>query len=173
MPLLIVHYRNFNPAGSPSTDDRLYATQKIRMSSLSVPMQKLSLVGYCINLRKHATLAGGASHAIPDHVLVEIDEITTQQINNVSPPKTHNGNDFVQTHSIPLPLTDNLNTIHFGMSGLNFDVNKRMNRELTVSIKKFNDNNEIVPMTTSTNDSGQVSIDHLLLYFNYDRVANF
>ena len=62
MPILTLHYRNQNPTDSPSTDDDKFARQKLRMSSLSVPIQKLTLVGYCINLRKHATLASGKSH---------------------------------------------------------------------------------------------------------------
>lgn len=172
MPILTLHYRNQNPTDSPSTDDDKFARQKLRMSSLSVPIQKLTLVGYCINLRKHATLASGQSHQIPDHILVEIPEFTTQSVNNVSPPKTHNGDDYVQTHSIPLPLTDNLNTIHFGMN-LDFEVNKRLNRELTIHLKKFNSDNEIVSMTTATSDQGVVAIDHVLLYFNYSTVGKF
>jgi len=173
MPILTLHYRNQNPTGSPSTDDDKYARQKLRMSSLSVPIQKLTLVGYCINLRKFdGTLNAGKSHQIPDHILVEIPEFTTQSVNNVSPPKTHNGDDYVQTHSIPLPLTDNLNTIHFGMN-LDFEVNKRLNRELTIHLKKFNEDNEIVSMTTSTNADGQVAVDHVLLYFNYSSLGKF
>ena len=172
MPILTLHYRNQNPIDSPSTDDDKFARQKLRMSSLSVPIQKLTLVGYCINLRKHATLASGKSHQIPDHILVEIPEFTTQSVNNVSPPKTHNGDDYVQTHSIPLPLTDNLNTIHFGMN-LDFEVNKRLNRELTIHLKKFNSDNEIVSMTTATSDQGVVAIDHVLLYFNYNSLGKF
>jgi len=172
MPLLTLHYRNFNPTGSPSTDDDKYAKQKLRMSSLSVPIQKLTLVGYCINLRKHDTLASGASHQIPDHILVEIPEFTTQQVNNVSPPKSHNGDDYLSTHTIPLPLTDNLNTIEFGMN-LDFIINKRLSREITIHLKKFNSDNEIVSMTTSTNDQGAVAVDHLLLYFNYESVGKF
>ncbi len=173
MPILTMHYRNFNPTDTPSTDDELYAKQKIRMSSLSVPIQKLSLIGYSANLRQHGSLAGGASHQLPDHILIEISELTTQQVNNISPPKTHNGEDFVQTHTIPLPLSDNLNTIQFGMKGLDFVLNKKLNREITIHIKKFNSANEIVSMTTSTSDQGQVALDHLILYFNYDYVGNF
>jgi len=173
MPILTMHYRNFNDAGSPSADDDLFAKQKIRMSSLSVPIQKLSLIGYSVNLRQHDSLAGGASHQLPDHILIEISELTTQQVNNCSPPKTHNGEDFVQTHTIPLPLSDSLNTIQFGMGGLDFVLNKKLNREITIHIKKFNADNEIISMTTSTNNQGQVSLDHLILYFNYDYVGNF
>ena len=172
MPVLTLHYRNHNDPDSVSLDDEKFAKQKLRMSSLSVPMQKLTLTGYCVNLRKHASLAGGASYKIPDHILVEIPEFTTQQINNVSPPTTHNGNDYLQTHSIPLPLTDNLNTIQFCMN-LDFVINKKLNREINIHLKKFNDANEIVSMTTSTNDQGQVSVDHVLLYFNYESVGNF
>jgi len=174
MPIMTLHYRNFNPTGSPSTNDDLYAKQKLRMSSLSVPLQKLTLIGYSVNLRKHPTLAGGASHKIPHHILVEVDELTTQHINNISPPKSHNGDNFTQTHAIPLPISDGLTTIQMGMNGLDFFVNKRLSRELTIHIKKFDETtNEIVSMTTSTNDTGQIAIDHLILYFSYSFIGNF
>ena len=59
------------------------------------------------------------------------------------------------------------------MQGLDFVVNKKLNREITMHIKKFNSDNELISMTTSTNDQGQVSLDHLILYFSYERVGNF
>tara|TARA_R110002126_G_scaffold133042_2_gene277030 strand:+ start:3541 stop:4059 length:519 start_codon:yes stop_codon:yes gene_type:complete len=172
MPVLTLHYRNFNDPSSPSTDHAKFSTQKLRMSSLSVPIQNLTLTGYAVNLRKSATLDGGASYDIPDHLLISFDEITSQQINNLSPPKTHNGTDYLQTHALQLPLSDNLNTIQFGMN-LDFLVNKRLDREITISIQKYDSANNIVPMTTSALTSGQVSIDHLILYFTYQYIGAF
>lgn len=170
MPVLTLHYRNFNAAGS--TDHAKFATQKLRMSSLSVPIQKLTLTGYAVNLKKTDTLDGGASYDVPDHLLISFDEITSQQINNLSPPKTHNGTDYIQTHALQIPLSDNLNTIQFGMD-LDFLVNKRLDREITITIQKYDANNDIVPMTTTATTAGQVSIEHLILYFTYDYVGNF
>lgn len=172
MPLLVLHYKNFNPGND--TDDAKYATQRLKMSAPSVPIQKLSLVGYSANLSKHPTaLADGASHKIPDHIVVEVDNLQSSQINIASPPSTHQGEDYIQTHGIPIPLSENLNTINFGMNPLEFDVNRKLNRVINISIKYYNDANELVPMTTSTNNQGQSSIDHLLLYFQYDFAGLF
>ena len=170
MPVLTLHYRNFNAAAS--TDHAKFATQKLRMSSLSVPIQKLKLTGYAVNLKKTATLDGGASYDVPDHLLISFDEITSQQINNLSPPKTHNGTDYLQTHALQIPLSDNLNTIQFGMN-LDFLVNKRLDREITISIQKYDANNDIVPMTTTATTAGQISIEHLILYFTYEYIGAF
>jgi hypothetical protein len=173
MPLLVLHYKNFNPGND--TNDAIYATQRLKMSAPSVPIQKLNLVGYSVNLEKHdpALLNVGAVSEIPDHLVVELDSLQSSQINIASPPKTHQGEDHVQTHGIPIPLSDNLNTIQFGMNPLEFDVNRKLNRIINISIKYYNSNNELVPMTTSTNADGQVSIQHLLLYFQYEFAGLF
>ncbi len=171
MPLLAIHYRNFNDGSS--TDDKKFSTQKLKMSSVSVPIQKLRLVGYSVNLSKHASLDSGATHQIPDHLVVEVGNLQTAQINICSPPKTHNSDDYVSTHGIPLPLSDNLNTIQFGMNPLEFDVNRKLDRIIDISIKYYDSNNDLVPMTTSTNSTGQVALQHLLLYFQYDFAGLF
>lgn len=173
MPLLVLHYKNFNSKTSPDLDDAKYANQRLKMSAPSVPIQKLMLCGYSCNLAKHDTLNAGKSHKIPDHIVVELDSLSTSQINIASPPKTHNGDDYLQTHGIPIPLSDNLNTISFGMNPLEFDVNRKLNRVINVSIKYYDDDNNLVPMTTSTNADGQVSIEHLVLYFQYNFAGNF
>lgn len=171
MPLLVLHYKNFNDG--TSDDHATYAKQRLKMSAPSVPIQKLMLVGYSINLSKHDTLAAGASHKIPDHIVVEIDNLQSSQINIASPPKTHNGEDHIQTHGIPLPLSDGLNTIQFGMNPLEFDVNRKLERIINLNIKYYDDNNNLVPMTTRTLNTGQVSIDHMLLYFQYNFAGLF
>ncbi len=171
MPLLVLHYKNFNDG--TSDDHEKFSTQRLKMSAPSVPIQKLSLVGFSANLSKHDTLAGGASHKIPDHIVVELDNLQSAQINVASPPKTHQGEDYIQTHGIPIPLSDNLNTINFGMNPLEFDVNRKLNRVINISIKYYDDNNDLVPMTTKTTNQGQVSLDHLLLYFQYDFAGLF
>tara|TARA_Y100000592_G_C5289808_1_gene230290 strand:- start:1 stop:516 length:516 start_codon:yes stop_codon:yes gene_type:complete len=171
MPLLVLHYKNHNPGSSD--DHASYASQRLKMSAPSVPIQKLQLVGFSANLSKHDTLAGGASHKIPDHIVVEIDNLQSSQINIASPPKTHNGEDHLQTHGIPIPLSDNLNTINFGMTPLEFDVNRKLERIINISIKYYDDNNNLVPMTTRTTNQGQVSLDHLLLYFQYNFAGLF
>ena len=168
MPILTIKYRNFN--ASASADDDAFARQKVRMSSLSLPIQKLTLCGYSVVLREHGS---GSSAVIPDHLLIEIDGLTTQQVNNVSPPKSHNGDDFILNHHIPLPLSSDLTTIQFGMGGLDFEINKRLDREFFIHIKKFDANHNVISMTTSTNSSGQVAVDHVILYFNYNFVGNF
>lgn len=171
MPLLVLHYKNHNPG--TSDDHAKYSVQRLKMSAPSVPIQKLQLVGFSANLSKHDTLASGASHKIPDHIVVELDNLQTSQINIASPPKTHNGDDYIQTHGIPIPLSDNLNTINFGMNPLEFDVNRKLERIINIAIKYYDDNNNLVPMTTRTTDQGQVSLDHLLLYFQYNFAGLF
>ena len=166
MPLLVLHYRNHNDG--TSTDDFKFSNQRLKLSGLSPSIQKLTLVGFSCNLSKHATLAGGASHQIPDHIVVDIDNLQSSQINIASPPKTQGGDDYVQTHGIPIPLSDNLNTIQMGMAPLEFDLNRRLSKLVNISIKYFDSNNDLVPMTTYTTNQGQVAIQHLILYFQYN-----
>jgi len=172
MPIMTLHYKNFNDQSNPGPDS-IFASQRLKMSAGSVPVQKLRLIGYAINILKHATLAGDNTHKVPDHIVVELDQIATSQINNASPPETHQSEIFPSSHGIPLPLGDDTNTIQFGMSGLEFDINKKMNRVMQINVKYFNSDNKLVPMTTTTNNTGQVAINHILLYFSYDFSGNF
>lgn len=171
MPLLVLHYKNHNPG--TSDDHAKYSVQRLKMSAPSVPIQKLQLVGFSANLSKHGSLAGGASHKIPDHIVVELDNLQSAQINIASPPATSGGEDYTQTHGIPIPLSDNLNTIVFGMNPLEFDVNRKLERIINIAIKYYDDDNKLVPMTTRTTSGGQVSLDHLLLYFQYNFAGLF
>jgi len=109
MPLLVLHFRNMNPG---SAEDPKFASQKLKLSAPSVPINKLTLVGYAIN-----TSHSGSTPEIPDHIVVEIDGLQSSNVNVASPPKTYNGEDYIQTHGIPLPLSAdaNGNTIQFGM----------------------------------------------------------
>lgn len=161
MPLLVLHFRNMNPG---SAEDPKYASQKLKLSAPSVPINKLTLVGYAIN-----TSHSGTTPEIPDHIVVEIDGLQSSNVNVASPPKTYNGDDYIQTHGIPLPLSSdaNGNTIQFGMSPLEFDLNKKLERVIQINIKKFDSSHNLVPMTTFKTDN-TVQLDHLLLYFQYD-----
>tara|TARA_Y100000592_G_scaffold100103_1_gene178614 strand:+ start:405 stop:923 length:519 start_codon:yes stop_codon:yes gene_type:complete len=172
MPILCLHYKNFN-TNAIGGEDSDYASQRLKMSAGSLPVQKLVLCGYAVNIRKHDTLQAGSEHKIPDHLVVELDQISTSQINVASPPVQKDSENYTHSHGIPLPLSDSLNTIQMGMAPLEFDVNKKLNRIMKVNIKYYNDNNELVPMTTTTNNTGQVAIEHLLLYFQYDFAGNF
>lgn len=172
MPILCLHYKNFNTNAINGPDSE-YASQRLKMSAGSLPIQKLVLCGYTVNIRKHPTLAGSNVHKIPDHIVVEIDQIATSQVNICSPPRSHLSEDYQHTHGIPLPVSDSLNTINFGCAPLEFDVNKKLNRVIKINIKYYNDSNELVPMTTTTTDQGKVAIEHLLLYFQYDFSGNF
>jgi hypothetical protein len=163
MPILVLHYRN---NGS--------AVQKLRMSSLSIPIQKLTLVSYAVNLSKFAgTLASGASHKVPDHIIVDIPEIIGQGCNVATPPVSSSDQSYYSSHGIPIPISDDLNTIQNLGVGLHFDINKKLNRELTIHIKKYNDSKQIVDMDTVSKNTGECQIDHLLLYFSYEFSGNF
>lgn len=164
MPILVLHYRN---NGSP--------IQKLRMSSLSIPIQKLTLVSYAVNLSKFSgTLNSGASHKVPDHIIVDIPEIIGQGCNVATPPVSSDDQTYFSTHGIPIPISDDLNTIQNLGEGLHFDINKKLNREITIHIKKYDDvTKQIVDMDTTAKNSGECQIDHLLLYFTYEFSGNF
>ena len=171
MPLLCLHFRNNNP--NVAVEKHGFAKQKLRMSAISLPIQQLTLVGYAVNLSKHAS-AATADVKIPDHIIVEIDGVTNGGVNILSPPKSDAEPEaYLQTHGIPLPLSDSLSTISMGMNPLNFVVNKRLNREINIHIKKYNDSHDIVDMTTHNTAAGVVSCDHVLLYFSYEFNGNF
>jgi len=161
MPLLVLHYRNQNTGD----EDAKYASQKLKLSAPSVPINKLRLVGYCVNISH----VDGQSPNIPDHIVVEIDSLQSSNINIASPSKTPFGDDYPQTHGIPLPLSADAdgNTIQFGMAPLEFDLNKKLERVIQINIKYYDGNHNLVPMTTKKTGS-TVQIDHLLLYFQYD-----
>jgi len=161
MPLLVLHYRNLNPG---TVEDAKYASQKLKMSAPSVPINKLTLVGYAAN-----TSHSGTTPDIPDHIVVEIDGLQSSNINIATPPKTYGGDDYIQTHGIPLPLSSdsNGNTIHFGIAPLEFDLNKKLERVIGINIKKYDGDNNLVPMTTKKTGN-VVQLDHLLLYFQYN-----
>ena len=171
MPLLCLHFRNNNP--NVAVENPGFAKQKLRMSAISLPIQKLTLVGYAVNLSKHAS-ASATDVQIPDHIIVEVDGITNGGVNVLSPPKSNDEPEaYLQTHGIPLPLSDSLSTIQMGMNPLDFIINKRLDREIKIHIKKYDTNNDIVDMTTHNTSGGVVSCDHVLLYFSYEFVGNF
>lgn len=162
MPLLCLHYRNLGKA-----------TQKLQMSGTYIPAgQKLRLVGYTCNTKSGDV--PNVTYNCPDHILVSIDEITTQECNIASPPTTSQGNEYISTHAIPLPLSNNENTIQFGMSPLEFTLSKPIQKHLTIKIQKYDNNHNIVDMDTvinHANDIGNCRIEHLLLYFQYNHVG--
>lgn len=157
MPILIVHFRGLGSTG---------ARQKVRMSSISLPIQKLTLVGYALNFVKDGT------PVIPDHIVVEIDGLIGQNVNIAQPPKTADGNEYLQSHGIPLPTGDSLNTVQFGMNPLEFDLNKRLDREMIVHVKKYDDDYNLVDMPTAAAGT-VVGLKHMLLYFQYDFAGLF
>ena len=46
---MTLHYKNFNDQSNPGPDS-IFASQRLKMSAGSVPVQKLRLIGYAINI---------------------------------------------------------------------------------------------------------------------------
>ena len=113
---------SFNNNGNNGYRNNGSAIQKLRMSSLSIPIQKLTLVSYAVNLSKFdGSLASGASHKVPDHIIVDIPEIIGQGCNVATPPVSADDQTYFSTHGIPIPISDDLNTIQTLGDGLHFE----------------------------------------------------
>lgn len=103
------------------------------------------------------------------------------------------------SNGLPLALGDSLNTIQMGMGDITFDIAKSIHNEINVNVLKYDATGKLVPMLTGTpflcdingdvdttqdgvgvdggtkldNIYGSVSLQSIILYFQYDFVKYF
>jgi len=162
-----------------------------------INIQKLKMIGYAVSLNGVdratqsgiAAAAGFQGHIIPNQLVCNLDVVGTSQIHIATPAKTDSdgkkiANSNPYSTGIPLALSDGLNTIQMGMSGIEFDIGKTIHNEIVVEILKYDNDGGLVPMPTGTpvlvnsadvvsgnaaNDIfGRTTIQSIILYFNYN-----
>lgn len=140
---------------------------KLRFSGLGVNVQTITLQGYSIAFEKLA----GSSPPIPHNIIVNIEEMHSNQIHNCLSAKT-DGN-YPHNNGIHLATNGTLSTIQFGMN-LPFQLNKRIPKEMNVELVKFdNTTSNIVPIETGTPTATKAIVKNIVLYFSYDFISNF
>jgi len=176
-----------------------------------INLQKLSLIGYQVSLRgvsqklkDSVKLAIGGStlgqnnpdgfhgNLIPNQVICNIDVLSTNQIHNATPQVNDSTTKVPITNTnpystgIPLCLESSLNTVKFGLTGIEFDIGKTIHNEIVVEINKYDNDGNIVAMDTKDpilvqengivdasgsdpllNIYGSTSVQSVVLYFNY------
>ena len=172
-----------------------------------INLQKLKMVGYAVSLHgvsketqfdaPTATFGSGfQGHLIPNQLVCNLDVIGTSQIHiATSRENDANGNPVEDTNpcstGIPLALGDSLNTIQFGLNGLEFDIGKTIHNEIVVEVLEYDSNGKLVPMetdeskvvlvdstgvvsgTANNNVFGKTALQSVILYFNYDFSSYF
>ena len=139
---------------------------KLRFSGLGVNVQTITLCGYACSWEKLA----GSTPAIPHHLIVNIEEMQSNQIHNCLTIKA-DGN-YPHSNGLHLAQDGSLSTIKFGIN-IPFQLNKRIPKEMNVELFKFGAGNEIVPILTGVPTAANAILKCCILYFSYDFVSNF
>ena len=125
-----------------------------------INLQKLSLIGYQVSLtgvsqklkdsvkldiggstQGQGNADGFHGNLIPNQVICNIDVLSTNQIHNATAQvNDSNSNPIANTNpystGIPLVLESTLNTVKFGLTGIEFDIGKTIHNEIVVEINK-------------------------------------
>lgn len=173
MPVFQVHYRTNVDGQEP--------VAKLQLTGLGVVVQRLILRGYTIHFDKPDLIGGGGGpftndqFELPQFILIDIDELESREIITAETQKTTGG--YTHHNNIILPV-EGYNTTKFGLD-LSFDVNKKLNREFNIAIKKYDETGRIIAVETDQLDpipgppliTGRVAINNIVLYFDYEWVS--
>jgi hypothetical protein len=146
---------------------------KAQLVGTGIHAQEIRLKAYFVHLKN----SGNANVVIPHQLYVDLDFLGNQ-VHNASSPLTENGTDFPHINSLILPLAPETFTQVSGLD-IAFSVNGKIDRDITASVRNFDNNtpaNLINTLaTTSALDASDTNsyLTSITLLFEYDKVGNF
>ena len=146
--------------------------QKLQIGGRKIGVKRMRLVGYQV-------VFDGDTTAAPNNIIVEFrnPDFLSTDVHIASPP-TKNETHYPHTYGLPLPCGSDLNTIQFGLTGIEFETSMIIDKNFDINISIYDPDpagtGRIIPMKRSqtwTEQPGNVGktikLEHVLLFFSY------
>ena len=172
MVLFVVH------ASFQHLPDGTVCSQTLRLPNHHIAQNKRAkLVGYQVTFANLPDV-----NSLPDHIIVKFRDPAWlgKQVHTACPPSGNDGS-YPHVEGIPLPI-NGLNTIQFGMSGIEIDIAEKINRTLDIEVLCY----DVTPVFDADGNKSaggtdapyvmtrplpglygeHIKLDHILLYFS-------
>lgn len=142
--------------------------QKLRLSTDMLNIEKMTLTGYSVHIKKVPLVAPATQHKIPRNLFISLDFLNCADL-NLGLPSYGTSSDGVQLYhlvnKLPLPLSNLDYTITTGLN-LEFSVCKNIPRDVNMKVEHYDDSSVLVPAVTAATGAGDVAIEDVMLFFD-------
>ena len=169
MVLFAVHANFSNHTDGTNNTVNELLKQKLQIGGRKIGVKRMRLVGYQV-------VFDGDTNAAPNHIIVEFrnPDFLSTDVHIASPP-TKNGTHYPHTYGLPLPCGSGLNTIQFGLTGIDFETSMIIDKNFDININIYDPDpagtGRIIPMkrlhTWIDGGNKTIKLEHVLLFFSY------
>ena len=163
MVLFAVHANFSNHA------DTAELKQKLQICGTKIGVKRLRLVGYQV-------VFDAVTTDVPNHIIVEFKnpDFLSTEVHVASPP-TQNGTHYPHTYGLPLPCGSGFNTIHVGLTGIDFETSMVIDKNFDININSYDPDpagsGRIIPMKRlhewNEGNAKKIKLEHVILFFSY------
>ena len=141
--------------------------QKLQICGSKIGVKRLRLVGYQVVFDDAVTTD------VPNHIIVEFKnpDFLSTEVHVASPP-TKNGTHYPHTYGLPLPCSSEINTIQFGLTGIDFETSMVIDKNFDININIYDPDpagsGRIIPMKRLHQWNGNdaiIKLQHVILFF--------
>ena len=144
--------------------------QKLQICGSKIGVKRLRLVGYQVVFAADTT-------DVPNHIIVEFKnpDFLSTEVHIASPP-TKNETHYPHTYGLPLPCGSTMNTIQFGLTGIDFETSMIIDKNFDIALNIYDPDpagsGRIIPMKrlhewTYGGVDKKIKLESVLLFFSY------